>query len=266
MAFTLLPNTLGSLSTAAKVPACTLRRFVPDATAALPGSALSNKDAGGRSQSRRASARVALTLAGLMLYSLGAGPSVWAAIDCAQIITQYADVIPITSPPALQGAGQATLCLINQQRTHNVPPLPELAWSDQLEQAAQAHSADWVTSKLDPDRACPADPNPGWTWGSCTHQGSGGSWPEDRIPKSGYCTTGVNCGALSETTYNGWGMPGATPRKAVDWWMSDPPHKATLLDARFTDAGPGVAFGMWDGTPNGATYTVDFGARTGTRY
>ena len=36
----------------------------------------------------------------------------------------------------------------------------------------------------------------------------------------------------------------ATPKAAVDWWMWDPPHRATMLNPDYTHTGFGVAEGV----------------------
>jgi uncharacterized protein YkwD len=47
-------------------------------------------------------------------------------------------------------------------------------------------------------------------------------------------------------------------------WMHSPPHRANILDPSYRDVGVGVARGYPMGAGAGsATYTVDFGARSG---
>jgi hypothetical protein len=106
----------------------------------------------------------------------------------------------------------------------------------------------------------PAHPN-GW---QLSHEEPGNSASFDqqitqRIRAAGYCAGGSNWGG-AEITYGG---PGAnsTPKAAVRWWMSDPPHRATLLDPQWKQVGvAGLSGSAFADTPAPAgTYVVEFG-------
>jgi len=57
----------------------------------------------------------------------------------------------------------------------------------------------------------------------------------DRILGAGYCNGGAATSfADAEDTYAGSGTF-ATPRKAFEFWSTDPPHKATLLSTTLTE-------------------------------
>ena len=43
--------------------------------------------------------------------------------------------------------------------------------------------------------------------------------------------------------------------------MNSPPHRQAILKPSYRDVGIGVVWGVPSALPNGATYTVDFGAR-----
>ena len=53
----------------------------------------------------------------------------------------------------------------------------------------------------------------------------------------------------------------ATAREIHRSWMNSPGHKANILRPQFKEIGIGIALGAAGAGSNGATYTVDFGAR-----
>lgn len=65
-----------------------------------------------------------------------------------------------------------------------------------------------------------------------SHTGSGGSTPGDRIRRAGYsysiCGENVAAGQSS-------------PQAVVDAWMTSPPHRANILDDRFSEIGIGLS-------------------------
>lgn len=84
---------------------------------------------------------------------------------------------------------------------------------------------------------------------SITHYGPGGNSVKDRATAAGY-----GDGASFSVTENIYGGTNATAQNAVNWWQGDAPHLNTLLGAKYTDAGVGVAT---DG--NLVYYTLDVG-------
>jgi uncharacterized protein YkwD len=136
---------------------------------------------------------------------------------------------------------QATLCLVNRERTTRGES--PLATDARLEQAAQAHTEDMASSDY------------------FEHVGPGGDTPISRSQASGYIYDSRGGYAVGENI--GWGTLWlATPRSIVAAWMASPGHRAITLDARYRD----TAVGVWpnppaslaDGQP-GAIYTQDFG-------
>jgi uncharacterized protein YkwD len=81
----------------------------------------------------------------------------------------------------------------------------------------------------------------------------------DRILATGYVS--ANDGWLLGENLE-WGTGGlATPRGAMRAWLASPPHRENLLKRGYREVGIGVALGVPTGGGDGATYTVDFGAR-----
>lgn len=134
------------------------------------------------------------------------------------------------------------LCLINRVRAHY--GLHPLAFNTELRDSATGHSASMVTHHY------------------FAHEGPGGSM-DSRITRTGYLhrasafTVGENIG--------GGGRHHGSPMAVFEEWMHSPPHRANILDPGFRDAGVGVARGYpMGGAAGSATYTVDFGARSGS--
>jgi uncharacterized protein YkwD len=133
------------------------------------------------------------------------------------------------------------LCLINRVRAHY--GLHPLIFNAELRDSATGHSDSMVTHHY------------------FAHEGPGGSM-DSRITRTGYLhhagafTVGENIGG-------GHGRRGS-PMAVFEEWMRSPPHRANILDPGFRDAGVGVARGYpMGGVVGSATYTVDFGARSG---
>lgn len=136
-------------------------------------------------------------------------------------------------------AGDATLCLINRERTER--GLPALTSNGLLAAAAAAHSRDMVAR------------------GYFEHEAPDGRTPQDRIR-----ATGWGRGASSSTGENiAWGTGAeAAPAAIVRQWMESPPHREDILRPAFREIGVGIAFGApsRSGTRrDGATYTTTFG-------
>ena len=139
----------------------------------------------------------------------------------------------------IERAGEATLCLINGERSRR--GLGALAPSERLAAAAVAHSRDMVAR------------------GYFEHETPEGRTPQDRIRASGW-----GRGTSSSTGENiAWGTGDeATPAAIVREWMASPPHRADILRPAFREIGVGIAFGApgRDGSrDDGATYTTTFG-------
>jgi uncharacterized protein YkwD len=94
------------------------------------------------------------------------------------------------------------------------------------------------------------------------HAGPGG--PVDRrISRTGYLHR-ARAFTVGENIGGGHGRRFGSPMAVFKGWMHSPPHRANILDPAFRDVGVGVSRGYPMGAHAGsATYTVDFGARSG---
>lgn len=136
-----------------------------------------------------------------------------------------------------------TLCLVNRVRERNgVAPL-DFNWA--LRESATAHSQMMVRS------------------GSFSHYGPYGSTPTSRIAHAGYLAR-VSYYRLAENIAAGTGPQRGSPIAIVSEWMHSAVHRANILDPGLHDFGVGVARGdaIQGSRDSGATYTLDFGARS----
>jgi uncharacterized protein YkwD len=159
-----------------------------------------------------------------------------AAAPCAE-----AGVVP--SAAGLASTKQATLCLLNAERTAR--GLPRLTADTQLGKAAQGFSANMVRQQFF-DHVSPA----GVSLKSRVRHGTS------------YLRGNLRSWSLGENI--GWGSGElATPTRIVRTWMGSSAHRHNILSRRFRHIGIGVASGApddVDGQP-AATYTTDFGSR-----
>ena len=137
-------------------------------------------------------------------------------------------------------AGNATICLLNRERTsRGLPPLRENAV---LDQTSVEHSSEMVRLNY------------------FEHTSPDGRSVGDRLRAAGY-QRGINASGGENIAY-GVGSK-ATPRAIVRAWMNSPPHRADILRQAFTEIGIGVAVGApevnADEQNASATYTTDFG-------
>jgi uncharacterized protein YkwD len=143
----------------------------------------------------------------------------------------YADaqVTPATNP---SDAEASVDCLINQFRVANGLP-PFTLTNAALLSSSTFHANDSVqfkfwdgtsqSSHVNHDTPKPWDQN------------AANKAVNDRILGAGYCNGGAATSfADAEDTYAGSGTF-ATPRKAFEFWSTDPPHKATLLSTTLTE-------------------------------
>jgi uncharacterized protein YkwD len=135
----------------------------------------------------------------------------------------------------------SVLCLMNRVRVHY--GLNPLAYNEELRTSASAHSVSMVAN------------------GYFAHEGPGGTM-DGRVTRSGYLARSAAF-QVGENIAAGDGFQGS-PQAIFEDWMHSPPHRANVLDPSFHDAGVGVARGYPFGNSAGAaTYTVDFGSRSG---
>jgi uncharacterized protein YkwD len=168
---------------------------------------------------------------GTLAFAASAG-SAYAA-DCSN-----ADAAP--SAANLEQVRSAVLCLHNADRAAR--HLPALKESPKLRKAALGHSSDMVSDAY------------------FGHTSLAGATFVDRILRAGYARRDESW-TLGENLAWGTGDLG-TARGIEDAWMHSSGHKANILKPGYREVGIGIRLGVpTDGTV-GATFTVDFGAKS----
>jgi uncharacterized protein YkwD len=178
-----------------------------------------------------------------------------AATSCSSLERSYADrnIAKVT----LAHRERTAWCVINDARRANgAPALKDISTlrTSALRHATRATKLRWwsltdgLSSHVDPSQQ-------GMTPSAAIAQ---------RIANAGYCATGTP--NTNENTFSAWGngqFP-ATIRGAVNWWLQDPPHRATLLSTAYRSVGVGIrpASAFPADTPGAQAITVvaDFGA------
>jgi uncharacterized protein YkwD len=152
------------------------------------------------------------------------------AADC-----QGADAVPAADN--LPAIGQATLCLINDQRAaHGVRALRVNA---RLSSASSGYSQRMVAQAF------------------FDHKAPDGTTLVQRLTSVGYLDGGDDW-VVGENI--GWGQgPLSTPRAMVDAWMNSAGHRRNILSGDYAEVGLGLALGTPESSNWGATYTTDFG-------
>jgi uncharacterized protein YkwD len=144
------------------------------------------------------------------------------------------------STTGLAPAGQATICLLNRERTQR--GLPSLRVNELLSAASLEHSQDMVVRRY------------------FEHTTPDGRSVGDRLRAIGYAR-GVSASAGENIAY-GFGKE-STPDSIVRIWMNSPGHRADILRPAFTEIGIGIATGAPElpaqKQADSATYTTDFG-------
>lgn len=165
----------------------------------------------------------------LVAFAFGA-PSAAHAANCAG-----ADVVPAADN--LTVVSQATLCLVNDQRTsHGLRPLSE---NRALTGASTAYSQRMVQQAF------------------FAHESPDGGTLVSRLTAVRYLTGGDDW-VVGENI--GWGQgPLATPRAMVTAWMNSKGHRENILTSDYREIGLGFALGTPPDRTWGATYTTDFG-------
>lgn len=154
----------------------------------------------------------------------------------AVALTALAIAMPSHSPPCATAGVGAVLDGLNAARAgQGVGPLH---LSSRLGAAACEHSTDMVSH------------------GYFAHRSADGGSFVSRIASTGWLR-GRRGWALGEDL--GWGTGDlGTPQGIVNAWMASPPHRAILLDARYSVVGIGIAAGTPSAGADGFTYTADF--------
>jgi len=141
----------------------------------------------------------------------------------------------------VQAVREATLCLVNRERTaHGEQPL---RLNEDLNHAAQAHSESMAAA------------------GYFEHTSPGGKSFLDRLRAAGYIYSNHLAYNVGENIAYG-SLQDATPGSIVAAWMASPGHRANILNPAFRDIGIGImphlprSLGAGQA---GAMYTEDFG-------
>jgi uncharacterized protein YkwD len=154
------------------------------------------------------------------------------AADC-----QGADAVPAADN--LPAIGQATLCLINEQRA--AQGIKALRVNARLGSASVSYSQRMVAQAF------------------FDHQAPDGTTLVQRLTSVGYLDGGDDW-VVGENI--GWGQgPLSTPRAMVDAWMNSAGHRRNILSGDYAEVGLGLALGTPESATWGATYTTDFGRK-----
>jgi uncharacterized protein YkwD len=146
--------------------------------------------------------------------------------------------------PGTHSLGQlrsATLCLINNIRQHH--GLGKLHPQGKLARAAERHSSDMVHRDY------------------FSHDSPGGGSIQTRIGGTGYFA-GAHRWSYGEIIGGGTRNSGS-PASVTNAWMHSPPHRMDILNGGFHDLGIGISYGFPGRGSHGATFTIDFGSRSG---
>ncbi len=135
------------------------------------------------------------------------------SLACAVLSLMAGHVAAQADDPlnALSAEAQYVINAINEARIQ--AGLPPLAVNPLLNQAAQVHVDDMIAHRR---------------YG---HRGSDGSNATQRVMRTGY--------RLNGRAGENW-VAARSPERAVRWWMSDPPHRANILNPRWREIGIGV--------------------------
>jgi uncharacterized protein YkwD len=137
-----------------------------------------------------------------------------------------------TKASRLASSEQQVVVLLNQVRAdHNLTPL---AASDQLREAARAHSSDMLKN------------------GYFGHDGPTEAWAVRIARYLKSPMTGENI-AWGQGSYG-------TPQGIVSQWMKSPAHRAIILTPGLHRVGLGLALGRYNGNAGAVIATADFAA------
>jgi uncharacterized protein YkwD len=158
------------------------------------------------------------------------------AADCPA-----ADAVPAADN--LPVIGQATLCLLNQQRAAH--GLKALRVNVRLGNASSSYSQRMVAQAF------------------FSHEAPDGTTLVQRLTSVGYLDGGDDW-VVGENI--GWGQgPLSTPQAMVDAWMNSSGHRRNILSGEYAEIGLGLAMGTPEDATWGATYTTDFGRKPPVR-
>jgi uncharacterized protein YkwD len=180
------------------------------------------------------SRRRAATLLATALVALAAPAGAHASAQTAPCAG--ADLVPDAGN--LAQVGQATLCLLNDERA--AARLRPLAFSAALTQPSAAYSTRMVSENF------------------FAHESPDGSTLESRLTAARYIAPDGDWFVGENLA---WGQGSlATARNIAIAWMNSPGHRHNILEPEFTEVGIGIVPGTPGDPTWGATYTTDFGA------
>jgi len=183
------------------------------------------------------SRRRAATLLATALVALAAPAGAHASAQTAPCAG--ADLVPDAGN--LAQVGQATLCLLNDERA--AAGLRPLAFSAALTQPSAAYSTRMVSENF------------------FAHESPDGSTLESRLTAARYIAPDGDWFVGENLA---WGQGNlATARNIAIAWMNSPGHRHNILEPEFTEVGIGIVPGTPGDPTWGATYTTDFGDVTG---
>jgi uncharacterized protein YkwD len=179
------------------------------------------------------SRRRAVTLLATAVVALAAPAGAHASAQTAACAG--ADLVPDAGN--LAQVGQATLCLLNDERA--AAGLRPLAYSAALTQPSAAYSTRMVSENF------------------FAHESPDGSTLESRLTAARYIAPDGDWFVGENLA---WGQDNlATARNIAIAWMNSPGHRHNILEAEFTEVGIGIVPGTPGDPTRGATYTTDFG-------
>src|SRR3954463_1203029 len=146
-----------------------------------------------------------------------------------------ADLVPTAGN--LAQVGQATLCLLNDERA--AAGLRPLTIAPALSTPSATYSARMVAENF------------------FAHESPDGTTLTSRLTAAGYISPDGDW-IVGENI--AWGQGDlATARNIMVAWMNSPGHRHNILTGEFTEVGVGIVPGTPGDTSWGATYTTDFG-------
>ncbi len=179
------------------------------------------------------SRRRAVTLLATAIVALAAPAGAHASAQTAPCAG--ADLVPDAGN--LAQVGQATLCLLNDERA--AAGLRPLAYSAALTQPSAAYSTRMVGENF------------------FAHESPDGSTLESRLTAARYIAPDGDWFVGENLA---WGQGNlATARSIAIAWMNSAGHRHNILEPEFTEVGIGIVAGTPGDPAWGATYTTDFG-------
>src|SRR3954454_10885949 len=164
-----------------------------------------------------------------------------------------ADLVPDAGN--LAQVGQATLCLLNDERA--AAGLRPLAYSAALTQPSAAYSTRMGSEDFFGHESPDASPRPVPSETSSAPEPPAASTLGTRLTAARYIAPDGDWFVGENLA---WGQGDlATARNIAIAWMNSPGHRHNILEPEFTEVGIGIVPGTPGDPAWGATYTTDFG-------